>query len=100
MNIVLNYILTGEECASRLGALYIAECRRRNVWNTGRFKRIREKHLKDVPEETLKYIYDKCDYWGRKGVPHKFAVDVDTFRCWQAVLNACAEYDCMEESGE
>lgn len=93
MELELNYVLTGEECAQRLGALYIAECKKRSGWNTGRFKRIREKHLKDVPEEAYKEIMNKCLYWYSHGLPKKFVCSLDMFAYWQKVLLACVEYD-------
>lgn len=97
MELKLNYVLTGEECVQRLGALYIAECTKRSCWNTGRFKRIRAEVLKDIPEERVEEILKKCKQWYSKGVPKTFVIDLDTFQDWQRVLFACAKYDTYQE---
>lgn len=93
----LVYVFTGEECANKLGALYIAEFTKRAGWNTGRRKRIWAKHTKDIPEDVYDNIIAKCKYWYSHGLPKEYRVDVEMFGYWQKILRACAEYDCLGE---
>lgn len=87
------YIFTGEEIAEKLGALYIAECRKRSCWNTGRFKRIREKNLAGLNEDIIKTVYSKADYWFSHGLPQEYKCTSDVWETWIKVLGACTEYD-------
>ena len=95
MHTELIYVLTGEECANKLGARYIAEFTKRNSWNTGRRKRIWAKHTKDIPKDIYDNIMAKCRYWYSHGLPKEYRIDAEMLGYWQKILKACAEYDCI-----
>ena len=93
MRVETLYIFTGEEVVERLGATYIAECRKRSCWNTGRFKRIREKKLAGLDEEIIKTIYSKADYWYSHGLPKEYRCTIDVWDIWIEILDSCVAYD-------
>ena len=93
MRVETLYIFTGKEVAETLGARYIAECRKRSCWNTGKFKRIREKNLEGVDEDIIKAVYSKADYWYSHGLPQEYSCTADVREAWIRILGACMEYD-------